>query len=170
MKVHFWAHGESFSPAFRQTELAWIETYATALRERKFTISQGPSTFPPPPGTEILHLFGSGHFETLRWIPAGPRLLLVSPFPFTEPSAPVTAPENALGAKLKTFWRGAESANDRAYLGRINSFFVPPLAASRANEWGISAEKILTVASPPEAAEAVRSLAAAWEGIRARPL
>lgn len=170
MKVHFWAHGESFSSANRQTELAWIEAYAAALREGKFTLSQGPSSFPPPLETDILHLFGAGHFETLRWIPPGAQLLLMSPFSFTQPSTAVASPENPIGAKLKSFWRGAEGANDKAFLDRVHGFLVPSLALPRAREWGIPSEKILAASSPIAAAQAVRDLLRNREGIRARAL
>lgn len=137
MKIVLWAHASSFKPAWRERELVWIQAYAAEWKRLGSNIRFGHPLEEEPPAN-IVHIFGSGHFETLAWLKPQATKIWFSPFPFSVMDLAVAEPEQALLSKAKHAVKkllGAKHFDDRSAIHSCDLLLCPNHAKEKIESW-----------------------------------
>jgi len=150
MHVHLWLHSESLPPTWRAAELKRIEDYAHALRAQGAQVTYGHPLAPLPPRNSYIHIFGSGHWETIHWLRPHCEAIWLSPFSHSTARTEFSPPESALTYGIKRVWRsifspGAKRFSSRSALQIPEKFFCEEWAKVELLKWGVSRNKIFAL-------------------------
>lgn len=147
--MHFWAHSESFRPSSRDSEIAWIRSYAEEWKKVGAQVTFGHSLESEIPKNCILQIFGAGHWESLHWLAPLTQEIWLSPFSFSAPTAKVAAPESRSARLLKAGWRKLRNTrspalDDHTCLALPKRFLIPDAVLPQLLSWGVPRNKIIT--------------------------